>query len=127
MSMIPSDLRYTDSHEWVRQEPGGTAFVGITDFAQKSLGDVVYIDLPKVGTVFDAEEAVGVVESVKAATDLYAPVGGEVLAVNQEVGDSPELVNEDCYDSWIFRVRMSDARQFDKLMDATAYKELIGE
>ncbi|WP_406837315.1 glycine cleavage system protein GcvH [Streptomyces sp. AHU1] len=127
MSNIPADLRFAESHEWARLESDGTITVGISDHAQKALGDVVFVELPKVGKVLAAEDAIGVVESVKAASDLYTPVGGEVLAVNEELIDSPELLNDEPYDSWIFRLKPSDRTEFDHLLDAAGYKAAIGE
>lgn len=127
VSYIPEDLRFAESHEWARLESDGTVTVGISDHAQKALGDVVFVDMPKVGKVFAAEDAVGVVESVKAASDLYAPIGGEVLAVNEELSDSPELLNDEPYDSWIFRLKPSDRGEFGRLLDAADYRAAIGE
>ncbi|EJT83884.1 glycine cleavage system protein H [Pseudomonas putida S11] len=103
MSNIPAELRFAESHEWARLEADGTVTVGISDHAQQALGDVVFVELAEVGKVFAAGDAAGVVESVKAASDIYAPVGGEVIAVNEELADSPELLNEEPYDSWIFK------------------------
>ncbi|MGW2742889.1 glycine cleavage system protein GcvH [Streptomyces sp. NPDC001450] len=127
MSNIPAELRYADTHEWARKEADGTITVGISDHAQKALGDVVFVELVDVGKVFEAGEAAGVVESVKAATEIYTPVGGEVIAVNEELSDSPELINEDPYDSWIFKLKPSDRSAFDHLLDAAGYKTAIGE
>ncbi|QQZ36167.1 glycine cleavage system protein GcvH [Pseudomonas sp. SK2] len=127
MSNIPADLRYAESHEWARLETDGTVTVGISDHAQAALGDVVFVELAEVGKVFAAGDAAGVVESVKAASDIYAPVGGEVIAVNEELADSPELLNEKPYESWIFKLKPSDTSELDKLMDAAGYKAAIGE
>ncbi|MGW2706164.1 glycine cleavage system protein GcvH [Streptomyces sp. NPDC001340] len=127
MSHIPAELRYADTHEWARKEPDGTITVGISDHAQKALGDVVFVELVNVGKVFEAGEAAGVVESVKAATEVYAPVGGEVIAVNEDLSDGPELLNEEPYDSWIFKLKPSDRSEFDRLLDATGYRTAIGE
>ncbi|MFE2097056.1 MULTISPECIES: glycine cleavage system protein GcvH [unclassified Streptomyces] len=127
MSYIPAELRYADTHEWARRESDGTITVGITDHAQKALGDVVFVELVSVGKVFEAHEPAGVLESVKAATDVYTPVGGEVIAVNEELADSPELLNEEPYDNWIFRLKPSDKSEFDSLLDAAGYKTEIGE
>ncbi|MFJ5924519.1 glycine cleavage system protein GcvH [Kitasatospora sp. NPDC092948] len=127
MSNIPADLRFAESHEWARQESDGTVTVGISDHAQKSLGDVVFVELPKVGQVLKAGNAAGVVESVKAASEIYAPVGGTVTAVNEELGEEPELVNEEPYDAWIFKLKPSDKSEFKKLLDAAGYKALIDE
>lgn len=127
MSNIPAELRYADTHEWARRESDGTITVGISDHAQKALGDVVFVELADVGKVFEAGEAAGVVESVKAATEIYAPVGGEVIAVNEELSESPEVINEEPYDSWILKLKPSDRSEFDRLLDAAGYKTAIGE
>ncbi len=128
MSLIPSELRYSKSHEWVRQEDDGTVTVGITDHAQKLLGDMVYVEVPEVGGEVEAGDACAVVESVKAASDVYAPVGGEIVAVNERLEDEPELVNQDPYgDGWLFRLRPADPGELDGLMDADAYAALIAE
>ena len=127
MSQIPADLRYAESHEWARLEADGTVTVGISDHAQQALGDVGFVELPEVGTVFGAGDASGVVESVKAASDIYSPVGGEVIAVNDDVRDSPELVNEEVYESWFFKLKPSNTADLDKLMSAEEYAKAIGE
>ncbi|MGW2780692.1 glycine cleavage system protein GcvH [Streptomyces populi] len=127
VSNIPADLRYAESHEWARLESDGTVTVGISDHAQKALGDVVFVDLAKVGQVLAAGDSAGVVESVKAASDLYTPVGGEVLAVNEELNDSPELLNEDPYDAWLFKLKPSNRAELDSLLDPAGYKAAIGE
>ncbi|MGG7598552.1 glycine cleavage system H protein [Pseudomonas sp. 2848] len=127
MSQIPADLRFAESHEWARLEADGTVTVGISDHAQQALGDVVFVELAEVGKVFEAGDAAGVVESVKAASDIYAPVGGEVIAVNEELADSPELLNEEPYESWIFKLKPSNPAELDKLLDAAGYKAAIGE
>ncbi|MFJ9990805.1 glycine cleavage system protein GcvH [Pseudomonas putida] len=127
MSNIPADLRFAESHEWARLEADGTVTVGISDHAQQALGDVVFVELATVGMVFAAGDAAGVVESVKAASDIYAPVGGEVIAVNEELAESPELLNEEPYESWIFKLKPSDKAELDKLLDAAGYKAAIGE
>ena len=127
MSTIPADLRFAESHEWARLEADGTVTVGISDHAQEALGDVVFVELAEVGKVFAAGEAAGVVESVKAASDIYAPVGGEVIAVNEELGDSPELLNSEPYDAWIFKLKPSNKAELDNLLDADGYKAAIGE
>lgn len=127
MPNIPAELRYTESHEWARKEGDGTITVGISDHAQKALGDVVFVELTKVGKVFEAGDAAGVVESVKAVTDIYSPVSGEVIAVNEELSDSPESINEEPYDSWIFKLKPSDLSELDHLLDAAGYKAAIGE
>jgi glycine cleavage system H protein len=128
MSEIPSDLRYRESHEWVRVEGDGTVVVGISDHAQGELGDMVFVELPEPGMSYDQGEACAVIESVKAASDVYAPLSGEVVKANGELEDSPELVNSDPYgDGWLFRLLPSDASQIDGLMDAGAYAELQEE
>lgn len=128
MSEFPSDLRYRDSHEWVRVEDDGTVVVGISDHAQGELGDMVYVELPEPGMSYDQGEACAVVESVKAASDIYAPLAGEVIQANGELENSPELVNSDPYgDGWLFRLIPSDAAQIDGLMDADVYAGLQEE
>jgi glycine cleavage system H protein len=121
MSNIPADLRYAASHEWVRLEADGTVTVGISDHAQEALGDVVYVELPAVGASLNAGQEAGVVESVKAASDIYAPISGSVIAVNEALTDSPEQVNSDPYASWFFKLQPSDAAELNKLLDAAAY------
>lgn len=122
MSNIPVDLKYVKSHEWVRVNDDGTVTVGISDSAQDQLGDMVFVELPEVGASVTAQEACAVVESVKAASDVYAPVSGEVVEVNDGLGDGPETVNQDPYgEGWIFRMQPSDAGAVDGLMDAEAY------
>ena len=127
MSNIPDDLRFASSHEWVRVADGiGT--VGISDHAQAELSDVVYVDLPKPGMSVDAGSAVAVVESVKAASDIYAPVSGEVVEINPALKDKPDLVNSDPYGAaWLFKVKLVDPAQVEKLQDAAAYRAQIGE
>jgi glycine cleavage system H protein len=122
MSTIPADLRYAASHEWARLETDGSVTVGISDHAQEALGDVVFIELPEVGRALNAGQEAGVVESVKAASDIYAPIGGEVIAINESLADSPENVNSDPYGSWFFKLKPNDASELDKLLDAAAYK-----
>lgn len=122
MSEIRSDLRYRDSHEWVRLEADGNVVIGISDHAQSALGDMVYIELPEPGMSYDQGEACAVVESVKAASDIYAPVSGEVIKANGELEDSPELVNTAPYsDGWLFRMIPSDPSQIEGLLNAEAY------
>jgi glycine cleavage system H protein len=123
----PAELKYTESHEWVRTEADGTLTVGITDHAQESLGDLVFIELPQVGRKAGAGEAVAVVESVKAASDIYAPVAGEVIAVNTGVVDAPETVNADAYAHWLYKLKPLNAADASKLLDAAAYVKLVGE
>ncbi|MBY8935668.1 Glycine cleavage system H protein [Pseudomonas fluorescens] len=127
MSNIPAELRFAESHEWARLEADGTVTVGISDHAQEALGDVVFVELTEVGKVFAAEDQAGVVESVKAASDIYSPISGEVIAINEELGGSPELLNSDPYGAWIFKLKPSDKAELDKLLDAAAYKAAIGE
>jgi glycine cleavage system H protein len=122
MSTIPAELRYASSHEWARLESDGTITVGITDHAQEALGDVVFIELPEVGKTLAAGQEAGVVESVKAASDIYAPVSGEVIAVNEALTEAPEQVNADAYTSWFFKLKPSDTAELDKLMDADSYQ-----
>jgi glycine cleavage system H protein len=118
---IPAELKYTESHEWVRKEADGTVTVGITEFAQDALGDIVFVELPKVGATYTAGDDAAVVESVKAASDIYAPVSGEVVAVNDAVTAAPESINSDAYGSWLFKIKPSDAAAIDGLLDAAAY------
>ena len=127
MSNIPADLRFAESHEWARLEADGSITVGISDHAQEALGDVVFVELPEVGTVFAAADTAGVVESVKAASDIYSPVSGEVIAVNEDLADAPEGLNEDSYASWIFKLKPSNPAELEKLLDAAGYKAAIGE
>ena len=125
--MVPTDLRYTSDHEWVRVE-GETATIGITDFAASQLGDVVFVDLPPAGTTLEQFGTFGVVESVKAVSDLYAPVSGEVTAANADLASQPELVNSDPYGAgWMIRVTIGDAAQVGSLLDAAAYERLIAK
>lgn len=125
MSKIPGDLRYAKSHEWARAEPDGTVTVGITDYAQNSLGDITYVQLPKVGSTLVAGATFGVVESVKAASDLYAPVGGMVVAVNTLLDQTPETVNKDPFAAgWMIRLKGSSSPATDGLMDAAGYEAL---
>jgi len=126
MSEIPSDLRYSESHEWVSQEEDGVVRVGITDHAQGQLGDLVFVELPEVGATVGQGDACAVVESVKAASDIYSPVSGEVVEVNESLIDSPETVNTEPYgDGWLFSVRLEDANEVDGLMDHEAYEQHI--
>jgi glycine cleavage system H protein len=124
---VPEGLKYAESHEWMRVEGDGSVTIGITDHAQAALGDLVYVDLPKPGRSVAAGEACAVVESVKAASDVYAPIAGEVVASNDALAGSPETVNEDAYAAWLFRVRPSDPSALAAFMDADAYKKLISE
>ncbi len=128
MSEVPSELRYLASHEWVRVENSGIAYVGITDHAQDAMGDLVFVEMPEVGSTVTAGEEAGVVESVKAASDIYSPVSGEVVAINEQLEDSPEMVNSDPYgDGWLFQVKISDASELDELLSADEYQEKIEE
>lgn len=128
MSNIPSELKYATSHEWVRNEGDGTYTVGISEHAQELLGDMVFVDLPDVGDEVDAGEDCAVAESVKAASDIYAPISGEVVAINEELEDAPEQVNSDAYgDGWLFRVKASDESELANLLDAEGYQNSIDE
>ena len=118
---IPAELKYTESHEWVRAEDDGTVTVGITEYAQDALGDIVFVELPAVGKSFTAGDDAAVVESVKAASDIYAPLSGEVTEVNQAVADAPESINADAYANWLFKLKPSDANAINGLLDAGAY------
>lgn len=120
---IPEDLRYTASHEWVRREADGTLSVGITDHAQDSLGELVFVEMPEPGRRLAADEACAVVESVKAASDVYAPVAGEVVARNDSLADAPSEVNKDPYAAWLFRIKPAGGVGPDNLMDAAAYRK----
>jgi glycine cleavage system H protein len=127
MSSVPTDLRYAKSHEWLKPAGDGTATVGITDYAQNSLGDITYVQLPKVGASLAAGQVFGVVESVKAASDLYSPVAGEVIAINPALDSAPETVNSAPYDGgWMLKLKLSDASAVSSLMDAAAYEKAIG-
>ena len=126
MSKLQADLRYTESHEWVRLEADGTLTVGITDHAQEALGDVVFLELPDAGRVVAAGESIAVIESVKAASDIYAPVAGEIIANNQEAVDAPESVNADAYAAWLFKIKPANAADVDALLDAAGYEAAIG-
>ncbi|WP_018746226.1 glycine cleavage system protein GcvH [Chitiniphilus shinanonensis] len=127
MSQVPAELKYVDTHEWLRREADGSITIGITDHAQELLGDVVYVDLPQVGSRLNRGDTAGVVESVKAASDVYVPLEGEVVAVNQELVDAPELANTEPYGgAWFFRIKPAHPADYDGLLDADAYKALIG-
>ncbi|MDE5652829.1 MAG: glycine cleavage system protein GcvH [Muribaculaceae bacterium] len=126
MSKILDDLRYADSHEWVKLD-GDIATVGITDYAQHALGSIVYVDMPEPGDEVTAGEEFGAVESVKAASDLISPVSGEVVEINSDLEDSPELVNEDAFANWIMKVKVSDPSEIDSLLDAAAYAGICEE
>jgi len=128
MSTIPAELKYTESHEWVKDNGDGTYSVGITDHAQEALGDLVFVELPEIGKTFAAKDASAVVESVKAASDIYAPIGGQVVAANETLESAPETINEDAYgDGWIYKLKISDASQLDELLDAGAYEQVLAD
>ena len=125
MSDIPAELKYIASHEWVRLESDGTVTLGVTDHAQDALGDVVYVELPEIDVVLSAGDEAGVVESVKAASDIYTPLSGTVIAVNSTLEDAPEQVNSDPYgEGWFFKLRLADAGELEELLDADAYAEV---
>jgi glycine cleavage system H protein len=128
MSNVPTDLKYTKSHEWVRSESDGSVTIGITDHAQGLLGDMVFIELPEAETTYGAGDECAVVESVKAASDVYCPISGEVTAVNEELADTPEIVNQDAFgEGWMFKIKPEDAEEIGELMDAEAYAELLAD
>ena len=126
MSNVPAELKYTKSHEWVSVD-GDVATVGITDHAQDLLGDMVFIELPDVGTSFSKGDDCAVVESVKAASDVYSPLSGEVVAVNEDLADSPESVNSDSYAAWLFKIKLSDVSELDEMMDAATYSGVAAD
>lgn len=126
MSNIPSELKYLESHEWLRVESDGSVTIGISDHAQSALGDLVFVEVPAVGRKLKAGESFAVVESVKAASDVYSPVSGEVIAVNESLSGAPELINSSPYgDGWLMKVRPADKTELNKLLDATAYKAVV--
>ncbi|MEM9385171.1 MAG: glycine cleavage system protein GcvH [Pseudomonadota bacterium] len=128
MSNVPGDLRYTESHEWIRVEDDGTLLMGITEHAQAELGELVFVDLPEAGQQVSQGDALAVVESTKAASDVYSPVAGELVAVNTALDDSPDLVNQHPYDDgWILRLRPSDDAWAERMLDAEAYAALISD
>ncbi len=124
---VPANLKYTESHEWLRAEADGTVTLGITDHAQAALGDLVFIELPAIGRQLNAGEACAVVESVKAASDVYAPFAGQVVAVNEALTAAPEALNADAYSAWLFRFKPADAGALATMLDAADYEKLIGE
>jgi glycine cleavage system H protein len=125
MSSTPSELKYVSSHEWIRLEDDGTAVIGITDHAQEALGDVVFVELPEVGAELSAGDESGVVESVKAASDLYAPISGVVVAINDALEETPESANEDPYgDGWFFKLQITDQSELSDLLDAEGYAQV---
>jgi glycine cleavage system H protein len=128
MSETPNDIKYAASHEWARKLEDNIIEVGISDYAQSALGDVVYVELPDVGRTVDASEECCAIESVKAASDIYAPISGEVVAVNEELGDAPELLNEEPYArGWMFRIKAADISELDNLLDAEAYMAQVDD
>ena len=128
MSNIPSDLRFTEEHEYVRTAKDGTAEIGITDYAQGELGDVVYVELPKVGTKFNKHDVFGTIEAVKAVSELFSPITGEIVAVNDRLDKEPALVNSDPYGAgWMIRVKPSNAGELQGLLDSAAYEKHIGQ
>ena len=125
MSENPEELKYVETHEWVREDGGGTVIVGITDYAQGALGDVVYVELPEVDSEVEMGDELAVVESVKAASDIYAPLSGTITEVNESLEGNPELVNTDPYrDGWFFRLKLRDVEELSSLMDSESYSEL---
>jgi glycine cleavage system H protein len=125
--MYPNDYRYTREHEWIKLE-GTTGIVGITDYAQRALGDIVYVELPKPGTKLEANQSFGTVESVKAVSDVYSPVAGEVIEVNESLGREPEKINQDPHGAgWMIKIQVADPKQLDGLMDASAYQAYVAE
>lgn len=124
MSNVPANLKYTASHEWMLLNADGTVTVGITDHAQEALGDLVFVELPEVGAHFDAEKEIAVVESVKAAADVYAPISGTVSEVNQAAADAPESVNQDAYAAWLLKLTPDNVADLDAMLDAAAYQGL---
>ncbi|OKA45482.1 glycine cleavage system protein H [Ralstonia solanacearum] len=126
MSNTPAELKYTESHEWVRTEADGTLTIGITDLAQEQLGDIVFLELPEAGRKVNKGEAIAVVESVKAASDIYAPVTGEIIGNNADAAGSPESVNEDAYDAWLFKIKPANVDYVSALLSADQYKAAAG-
>ncbi len=127
MSELPENLKYAKTHEWAKLEDDNVVRVGITDFAQEELGDLVYVELPETGKQFAAGDQCAVVESVKTASDLFAPVGGSIVAVNEDIADGPEQVNDEPYNTWLFCIKADSPAELDALMDAPAYQEMIEE
>ncbi len=124
---IPAELKYAPTHEWVREESDGSVTVGITDHAQELLGDVVFIDLPEPGRILAAQQEIAVIESVKAASDIHAPVSGTVIAVNQSLAETPEAVNDDAYGAWLFKMQPADPAEIQGLLSAEEYQRTIGD
>ena len=128
MSQVPAGLKYVKSHEWAKREADGTVVIGITDHAQSALGDLVFVEVPKAGRKVSAGEACAVVESVKAASDVYAPIGGEVVDSNATLADAPETLNQDPYGKgWMFRLKPANAAELDKMLDAAGYEKVVAE
>ena len=126
MSNVPADLKYTDHDEWIRVEADGTLTIGITDYAQDALGDIVFLELPEAGRAVAKDEAIAVVESVKAASDIYAPVSGEIVAKNEDAAGAPESVNADAYAAWLFKIKPTNADDVNALMSADDYAKKVG-
>jgi glycine cleavage system H protein len=124
---VPKELRYTESHEWARRESDGSVSVGITDHAQEQLGDIVFVEAPQAGRKVAKGESVGVVESVKAASDIYAPIAGEVVATNADLSSAPEKVNEDAYSAWMYRIKPANPADLDAMLDSAAYEKVAAE
>jgi len=127
MSKLPENLKYAKTHEWSKLEDENIIRIGITDFAQEELGDLVYIELPEIGRQLQSSEQCAVVESVKTASDLFSPLAGTVIAVNEALEDAPEQVNDEAYETWLFCIKAKDISELDNLMDATAYQKMINE
>ncbi len=127
MSTLPANLKYAKSHEWIRSEEDGSLTIGITDHAQQALGDIVFLELPEAGRKVSAGEACAVIESVKAASDIYAPVAGEIVAANQDIVDTPEAVNADAYVNWLFKLKPANANDVASLLDAAGYAAEIAQ
>ena len=128
MSNVPNELKYTKTHEWVRTESDGNITIGITDHAQELLGDMVFVELPEIEATYTSGDDCAVVESVKAASDIYCPITGEVISVNEDLTDAPETINQDPYDTgWLFKLAPEDSGEIDELLDAEAYLELVAE
>jgi glycine cleavage system H protein len=124
--ILPDDIRYSEDHEWVRIEDD-FAYIGISDFAQDQLGDIVFVEMPEVGDSFDLGDEFGSLESVKAVSEMFIPMAGEVVEINEELSESPELLNSDSYDNWIIKIRFEDLEDYDQMLDAEAYLESLDE
>lgn len=127
MSLLPENLKYAKTHEWSQSEADNLVRIGITDFAQSELGDIMFIGLPEVGRVVELGEQIATIESVKTASDLYSPVAGKIVAINEHLVDEPELVNEDAYTAWLFCIQATDSSQLNQLMSAAEYQQMIDE